>query len=100
MDKMKKNSLLEKLNSDEFNVTQNKGTEAPFTGKYLNNKKSGSYKCICCNAELFLSKHKYDSHSGWPSFFDVNNDKNVLAITDNSHGMTRTELCVVIVMLT
>jgi peptide-methionine (R)-S-oxide reductase len=92
MNKIKKNSLLEKLNSDEFNVTQNKGTEAPFTGKYLNNKQTGCYKCICCNAELFLSKHKYDSHSGWPSFYDVSDDKNVLAIIDNSHGMTRTEV--------
>ena len=92
MNKIKKNSLLEKLSSDEFNVTQNKGTEPPFTGKYLNNKKTGSYKCVCCNTELFLSKHKYDSHSGWPSFFDVSDDKNVLAIIDNSHGMTRTEV--------
>ena len=65
MNKINKNSLLEKLNSDEFNVTQNKGTEAPFTGKYLNNKQTGCYKCICCNTELFLSKHKYDSHSGF-----------------------------------
>ena len=92
MNKIKKNSLLEKLNSEEFNVTQNKGTEPPFTGKYLNNKKTGSYKCVCCNTELFLSKHKYDSHSGWPSFFDVSDDNNVLSITDNSHGMTRTEV--------
>ena len=92
MNKIKKNSLLEKLNSDEFNVTQNKGTEPPFTGKYLNNKRTGSYKCICCNTELFLSKHKYDSHSGWPSFFDVSHDNNVLSIIDNSHGMTRTEV--------
>ena len=92
MNKIKKNSLLEKLSSDEFNVTQNKGTEPPFTGKYLNNKKTGSYKCVCCNSELFLSKHKYDSHSGWPSFFDVSDDNNVLSIIDNSHGMTRTEV--------
>ena len=92
MNKIKKNSLLEKLSSDEFNVTQNKGTEPPFTGKYLNNKKTGSYKCVCCNTELFLSKHKYDSHSGWPSFFDVSDDNNVLSIIDNSHGMTRTEV--------
>ena len=92
MNKINKNNLLEKLNNDEFNVTQNKGTEAPFTGKYLNNKQTGSYKCICCNTELFLSKHKYDSHSGWPSFFDVSDDSNVLSIIDNSHGMTRTEV--------
>ena len=92
MNKMNKDSLIEKLSSDEFNITQNKGTEAPFTGKYLNNKEIGSYMCICCNAKLFSSKHKYDSHSGWPSFFDVSYDNNVLEIIDNSHGMTRTEV--------
>jgi peptide-methionine (R)-S-oxide reductase len=92
MNKMNKDSLIEKLSSDEFNITQNKGTEAPFTGKYLNNKEIGSYMCICCNAKLFSSKHKYDSHSGWPSFFDVSDDNNVLEIIDNSHGMTRTEV--------
>tara|TARA_B100001059_G_scaffold37136_1_gene30064 strand:+ start:16 stop:402 length:387 start_codon:yes stop_codon:yes gene_type:complete len=92
MNEINKHNLLKKLSSDEFNVTQNKGTEAPFSGKYLNNKQTGSYNCICCNAVLFLSKHKYDSHSGWPSFFDVSNDNNVLLIVDNSHGMTRTEV--------
>ena len=54
MNKIKKNSLLEKLNSDEFNVTQNKGTEAPFSGKYLNNKQTGCYKCICCNGVRYF----------------------------------------------
>jgi len=92
MNKINKNNLLNKLNNDEFNVTQNKGTESPFTGKYLNNKKNGSYKCICCNTELFSSKDKYDSHSGWPSFFDVIDHNNVTLITDNTHGMTRTEV--------
>ena len=92
MNKINKNELLKKLTSDEFNVTQNKGTEPPFTGKYLNNKQAGSYKCICCGTELFSSKHKYDSYSGWPSFFDVSNNQNVLLITDKSHGMIRTEV--------
>tara|TARA_Y100000389_G_scaffold45644_1_gene40461 strand:+ start:1518 stop:1904 length:387 start_codon:yes stop_codon:yes gene_type:complete len=92
MNKMNKDSLIDKLSSDEFNVTQNKGTEAPFTGKYLNNKEIGSYNCICCNSKLFSSKHKYDSFSGWPSFFDVSDNNNVLEIIDNSHGMTRTEV--------
>ena len=92
MNKINKNELSKKLTSDQFDVTQNKGTEPPFTGKYLNNKQSGSYRCICCGTELFSSEHKYDSHSGWPSFFDVSNNQNVLSVTDKSHGMIRTEV--------
>jgi peptide-methionine (R)-S-oxide reductase len=92
MNKINKNELSKKLTSDQFDITQNKGTEPPFTGKYLNNKQVGSYRCICCGTELFLSEHKYDSHSGWPSFFDVSNNQNVLSITDKSHGMIRTEV--------
>ena len=80
------------LTDDEYSVTQLKGTEPPFTGRYLNNKESGTYKCICCQADLFSSKHKYDSHSGWPSFYDVINSNNIKLITDRSHGMTRTEV--------
>ena len=92
MNKINKNELSKKLTSDQFDITQNKGTEPPFTGKYLNNKQSGTYRCICCGTELFSSEHKYDSHSGWPSFFDVSNNQNVLSITDKSHGMIRTEV--------
>ena len=92
MNKINKNELLKRLTRDEFNVTQNKGTEPPFTGEYLNNKQAGSYNCICCGTELFSSKHKYDSYSGWPSFFDVSNKQNILSITDKSHGMVRTEV--------
>ena len=92
MNKINKNELSKKLTSDQFDITQNKGTEPPFTGKYLNNKQVGSYRCICCGTELFSSEHKYDSHSGWPSFFDVSNNRNVLSITDKSHGMIRTEV--------
>ena len=92
MNKINKNELSKKLTSDQFDITQNKGTEPPFTGKYLNNKQAGSYRCICCGTELFSSEHKYDSHSGWPSFFDVSNNQNVLSVTDKSHGMIRTEV--------
>ena len=92
MNKINKNELSKKLTSDQFDITQNKGTEPPFTGKYLNNKQVGSYRCICCGTELFSSEHKYDSHSGWPSFFDVSNNQNVLSITDKSLGMIRTEV--------
>ena len=69
---MDKTKLKEKLSDEEYFVTQNKGTEAPFSGKYLDNKQNGTYKCICCNNDLFSSKHKYDSKSGWPSFFRCN----------------------------
>ena len=92
MNKINKNELSKKLTSDQFDITQNKGTEPPFTGKYLNNKQVGSYRCICCGTELFSSEHKYDSHSGWPSFFDVSSNQNVSLITDKSHGMIRTEV--------
>ena len=80
------------LTDEEYQVTQLKGTEAPFTGRYLNNKESGTYRCICCDADLFSSKHKYDSQSGWPSFYDIISSENIKLITDKSHGMTRTEV--------
>ena len=91
MNKTNKNELSKKLTSDQFDITQNKGTEPPFTGKYLNNKQTGIYRCVCCGTELFSSKHKYNSNSGWPSFFDVSKD-NILSIIDKSHGMIRTEV--------
>ena len=84
-----KDKLREILSNEEYSVTQNKGTEPPFSGKYLNNKKSGVYSCICCNTELFSSKHKYESHSGWPSFFDIIDSENLKLIEDKSHGMSR-----------
>jgi peptide-methionine (R)-S-oxide reductase len=87
-----KDKLREILSNEEYLVTQNKGTEPPFSGKYLNNKKSGVYSCICCNTELFSSEHKYESHSGWPSFFDIIESKNLKLIEDKSHGMSRMEV--------
>ena len=87
-----KDKLREILSNEEYLVTQNKGTEPPFSGKYLNNKKSGVYSCICCNTELFSSEHKYESHSGWPSFFDIINLENLKLIEDKSHGMSRIEV--------
>ncbi len=89
---MDREKLKEKLSNDEFDITQNKGTEAPFSGKYLDNKEIGVYRCVCCNEELFSSKHKYDSGSGWPSFYDVISDDNLSLINDTSHGMMRTEV--------
>ena len=89
---MDKSKLREKLSEEEFFVTQNKGTEAPFSGKYLDNKQSGTYKCVCCDNELFSSEHKYDSKSGWPSFFDAIAKDNLLLLEDTSHGMKRIEV--------
>ena len=89
---MDREKLKEKLSNDEFDITQNKGTEAPFSGKYLDNKEIGLYRCVCCNSELFSSKHKYDSGSGWPSFYDVFSQDNLSLINDTSHGMMRTEV--------
>jgi len=92
MNYINKNKLREILSNEEFTVTQNKGTEPPFSGKYLNNKKSGVYSCICCNSDLFSSEHKYESHSGWPSFFDIIDSENLKLIEDKSHGMSRIEV--------
>jgi len=92
MNYIDKNKLREILSNEEFTVTQNKGTEPPFSGKYLNNKKSGVYSCICCNSDLFSSEHKYESHSGWPSFFDIIDSENLKLIEDKSHGMSRIEV--------
>ena len=89
---MDKSKLKEKLSEEEFFVTQNKGTEAPFSGKYLDNNQSGTYKCVCCDNELFSSEHKYDSKSGWPSFFDAISKDNLSLLEDTSHGMKRIEV--------
>ena len=89
---MDKSKLKEKLSEEEFYVTQNKGTEAPFSGKYIDNKQSGTYKCVCCDNELFSSEHKYDSKSGWPSFFDAISKDNLSLLEDTSHGMKRIEV--------
>jgi len=70
----------------------NGGTERPFTGKYWDHHEQGTYVCVACDAPLFESKTKYDSGSGWPSFYDVLSQGNVRKITDRSHGMIRTEV--------
>ena len=89
---MNRDKLKEKLSEDEFDITQNKGTEAPFSGKYVDNKETGIYRCVCCDGVLFSSRHKYDSKSGWPSFYDVISQDNLSLVNDTSHGMMRTEV--------
>ena len=87
------NSMLRKKLSDEqFTVTQEKGTERAFTGKYVDHKQDGTYHCVCCEAQLFSSTHKYDSGSGWPSFWLPLAGDAVRTVVDTSHGMAREEV--------
>ena len=81
-----------KLSEGQYYITQEHGTEPPFSGEYLYNKEKGIYKCVCCNSNLFSSDNKYESHSGWPSFFDVISANAVSSTKDKSHGMVRTEV--------
>jgi peptide-methionine (R)-S-oxide reductase len=81
------------LTPQEFEITRKKGTERPFSGEYCDNHEPGMYACRCCGAELFRSDEKFDSGSGWPSFWQPATD-NVETEDDNSHFMQRTEaLC-------
>lgn len=81
-----------RLTPQQYAVLRQKGTEVPFTGMLLNNKQTGSYNCVACGAELFRSDHKFDSGSGWPSFYDVARHGAVRLAEDDSLGMHRTEV--------
>lgn len=80
------------LNEEQRKILFEKATEPPFSGELLRNAKSGEYKCANCNAVLFLSKHKFDSGSGWPSFYDVAQYGAIKLKSDSSHGMERSEV--------
>ena len=84
--------LKSRLTEQQYEVTQHKGTEAPFSGKYVDYKDDGVYQCVCCGAELFSSDHKYDSKSGWPSFWLPLAGDKVRIVKDQSHGMVREEV--------
>ena len=84
--------LRSRLTPLQYQVTREKGTERAFTGAYAHHKESGTYRCICCGAELFSSSTKYDSGSGWPSFWLPLAGDRVKQIVDRSHGMVRTEV--------
>ena len=85
-------SLKEKLSKMEYHVTQEAGTEPPFSGKYHDEKSEGIYRCVCCDDELFSSKSKFDSGSGWPSFYDCIKKENIDYKEDSSHMMLRIEV--------
>jgi peptide-methionine (R)-S-oxide reductase len=86
-------ALRDKLSDEQFKVTQCSATERPFTGKYVNHKADGTYHCVCCDAPLFSSEHKYDSGSGWPSFWLPLAGEAVTTKRDTTHGMIRVEVC-------
>ena len=79
------------LTPEQYRIMREKGTERAFTGELLDNKEAGVYRCASCGTELFQSETKYDSGSGWPSFYAAEKE-NIKTESDNSHGMRRTEV--------
>jgi peptide-methionine (R)-S-oxide reductase len=84
--------LKKKLTPEQYHILREKGTEAPYTGQLLHNEKEGTYVCPVCGNELFKSGQKFDSGSGWPSFYEVASTGAVNLSEDNSHGMRRVEV--------
>jgi peptide-methionine (R)-S-oxide reductase len=82
----------QQLSELQYQVTRQKGTERPFTGKYNNFKEEGVFRCIGCGEVLFDSQSKYDSGSGWPSFYQAAEEENIRTAPDTNHGMMRTEV--------
>jgi len=80
------------LSPEQYRILKEKGTEKPFTGKLLNNKKKGLYFCAACKNKLFSSETKFDSGSGWPSFWDVIDNNSISEKSDDSFGMNRIEV--------
>jgi methionine-R-sulfoxide reductase len=80
------------LSRDQYEVARAKGTERPFCGTLLDNKREGIYSCICCGLPLFASSNKFNSGTGWPSFFQPVAEENVTTHADNSYGMRRVEI--------
>jgi peptide-methionine (R)-S-oxide reductase len=80
------------LTDDQYRVTRQRGTERAFTGEYYKTKDPGTYTCVCCGQELFSSDTKYESGSGWPSFYQPLGKESVATKEDNEYGMRRTEV--------
>lgn len=93
-DKVKKTQTewKSRLTPEQYRITRERGTEVAFTGEYLNNKRKGTYACVCCGQPLFSSDSKFDSGSGWPSFTAPVESENVAERSDKSHGMERVEV--------
>ena len=90
--KLSEDEIKRKLTPEQYHILREKGTELPFTGKLLDNKASGMYVCPVCGTELFSSDTKFDSGSGWPSFYNVASTDAVKLTEDTSHGMSRIEV--------
>lgn len=90
--KMTDKDWKKRLTPEQYHVMREKGTEAPFTGKLINNHADGMYHCVACGAPLFSSDAKFDSGTGWPSFDKPENLENIILQDDNSLGMRRTEV--------
>lgn len=90
--KKSKKEWQQALTQEEYHVLREKGTEAPFSGKFWNNHEKGAYRCAGCGALLFDSTAKFESGSGWPSFYEPIKDENITEETDLSHGMVRAEV--------
>ena len=82
----------QQLSPDQFRICRKKGTEAAFSGNYWNTKETGTYQCVCCGNELFDSSSKFDSGTGWPSFYQAINSEKVATKEDGSLFMSRTEV--------
>src|SRR5277367_6008317 len=80
------------LTDEQYRITRGKGTERAFCGVFYDNHKDGTYDCVCCDLPLFASTAKFDSGTGWPSFFQPVAEENIETITDRSHGMVRAEI--------
>ena len=93
-EKIKKTSeeWKKELTPEQYEICINKGTEPPFSGKYCDSKENGIYRCVCCGEALFKSNTKFDSGSGWPSFWDPISEEKIEYISDTSFGMVRTEV--------
>jgi peptide-methionine (R)-S-oxide reductase len=82
----------EQLSPEAYHVCREHGTEAPFSGKFYQHKEDGVYHCVCCDAPLFTSDTKFDSGTGWPSYFEPYSEDALTEVTDASFGMVRTEV--------
>ncbi|MGF1643812.1 MAG: peptide-methionine (R)-S-oxide reductase MsrB [Thiotrichales bacterium] len=88
----KATELRARLSPEQYRITQECGTEPPFTGMYYRHKETGVYHCVCCEAPLFRSTEKYESGSGWPSYWAPVSPDAIRELSDHGHGMTRVEV--------